>query len=251
MKTITLQPPTHFAVISDVHLADPQDKTTQLFIAVIDKFVAGDTVFLLGDIFDFIAVSGSFFLRMWENVFSAFCRAKERGVALHFLEGNHDFGFEHFRSPFLDACFTTYGDHILEFENPTLGKVQLRHGDDVVCPPAYLRFRGVVKSRLFQMLTVGLCPGAVMQVLFSRYARFSRTQDAYRPLNEAALLAHLSRFEQLYPQVNALILGHLHVEKAGVVSANLRFWVGPSWAQRPTILRCSDSFPVRCDAVDF
>lgn len=210
MRTIFLSGKDQFRVISDVHLRDPADHTTQQFIALLKNSAHLDAIFLLGDIFDFFATS-KFFYKMWENVFDAFCDLKKNGVAVYFIEGNHDFGFEHSHDPYLKQCFTECGDMTVELNHSTLGKIILRHGDDIVCPKSYLPFRKIVKSYVFQKLALWLIPGFFMQFLFSRYAKISRSQEKYRPMSVSFLKACLGKyFSGLSTVPSVLIIGHIH-----------------------------------------
>ena len=103
LQAIKIKNVNNFHVISDVHLHNPQDNLTKIFIETLYSFENAENVFLLGDIFDFIAVKSPYFFDLWENVFHAFKHLKKSGVRLYFIEGNHDFGFEHFKSSFLKA----------------------------------------------------------------------------------------------------------------------------------------------------
>ena len=115
MQILKLDKLENFIVISDVHLSDPNDKLTDLFISTLNSLPKTEAIFLLGDIFDFIAVNSTYFFNLWDNVFQTFKSLKENGIRVYFIEGNHDFGFEHFKSDFLNQCFTSYGDFIAEF----------------------------------------------------------------------------------------------------------------------------------------
>ena len=57
MKTLNLNNIKSFVVISDVHLRDANSPLAKLFIGEINKINNVDAVFLLGDVFDFIANS--------------------------------------------------------------------------------------------------------------------------------------------------------------------------------------------------
>ena len=88
MRTIKIKEIKNFIIISDVHLREPKNHITQLFIETLDKFILEkknnkseiEAIFLLGDIFDFISVSKSFFIKLWENVFNKFLEIKSLGI---------------------------------------------------------------------------------------------------------------------------------------------------------------------------
>ena len=236
MQVLKINSCENFAVISDVHLRDPSDELTQKFIATLQSFKKEDTLFLLGDIFDFIAVGSPFFFHYWENVFSALRNLKEMGTQIYFIEGNHDFGFEHFKSDFLENCFHYCGDSILEFHHSKLGLVHLRHGDNVVCKTHYLFFRSFVKNKVFQNIAIHLFPGKFMQFIFSRYAKLSRKSDKYRTLSNEFLTSCIESTLDTYPNINVLVLGHIHVLRDCLVQNKLRFLSGPDWLSKPNVL---------------
>lgn len=236
LQILNLKDINHFIVISDVHLRHPEEKLTQLFISTLNSFSHIDAVFLLGDIFDFIAVNSPYFFNLWKNVFQAFKNLRSKGIQVYFIEGNHDFGFEHFKSEFLNSCFNAYGDFMVQLSHPKLGFVQLRHGDDVVCKPNYLKFRKFVKSKIFQKIISILFPGWFMQFIFSRYAKFSRSQDEYRSLDQNFLMNCLENTLNFYTNIHVLIMGHIHILKDCLIKNKVRFLVGPDWVSKPSYL---------------
>lgn len=227
-----------FAVMSDVHVRTPDDARALLLVRTLDALhpETSETVFLLGDVFDFIYVGSAFHRGLWSGVFKALRRARERGIRVHFCEGNHDFGFQHSFHAELKDCFDTVGDVVFTLRHPVLGDVWLRHGDDVVCPPGYARFRGIVKSRAFQK-SAGVVPGRFTHAFFSSYAKLSRTRDKYRALDPAFFRACL---EEHFRQTVAVglgkpalfVLGHVHVN-LDALCAGVRVWAGPDWFQSP------------------
>lgn len=233
--------PQRFAVISDVHLRNPKDNLTQKFLETVSQLPTEhkiEALFLNGDIFDFIAVSSTFFLKFWNSVFDTLKNLKKQGVAVYFSEGNHDFGFENFRNGFLDDCFTQYGDVSFSFEHPTLGYCWVQHADDVVCPKSYLTFRKLVKSWGFQKATSILVPGFVMQKIFTKYAQISRSQDAYRSCSEDFLKSCLTIFftaQEKHP--DTFIMGHIH-QDVDLIHQKTHVLCGPSWLTEPNVLVC-------------
>lgn len=236
MQILKLNNIENFIVFSDVHLREPDDKLTENFISTLESLPQTDAVFLLGDIFDFIAASSPYFFKLWGSVFQAFKNLKERGVQVFFIEGNHDFGFEYFKCDFLNECFTNYGDFIIEISHKELGVIHLRHGDDVVCKPNYLKFRRLVKNKFFQWIASFLIPGFFMQFIFSRYAKLSRKKDVYRSLPEDFLLSCLNSTIAKYSHISVLIIGHIHILRDCTINNNVRFLVGPDWFSQPSYL---------------
>ena len=226
-------------VVSDVHMRHPDDERTKMFCWFLDQLVDSDILVLLGDIFDFINARQSFYYKMWLPVFSKLRALRNRGIKIVFIEGNHDYGFEHNPYSEISDCFDFCGDFIAQVQHEKIGNVLLLHSDDVVCPPAYRMFRGLVKSRIFQALMSPI-PGAATSALFSRYASISRSKDEYRTLSGEFLTKCVDDFITKkafnFSNTSVCIFGHIHVcldDKR----ENIRFVSGPDWFSAPSSIR--------------
>ncbi|APJ02691.1 UDP-2,3-diacylglucosamine diphosphatase [Silvanigrella aquatica] len=250
MRTVKIVEIENFIVFSDVHLRDPNDEITKIFLNNLDQIISNiqnkkqkiDALFLLGDIFDFITVSKKFFLNLWKDVFEKFKKLKDFGVKTYFIEGNHDFGFEHFHSKRLDQYFTDYGDFIIEFHHKKLGTVVLRHGDNVVCAPTYHKPRSFFKSYLFQKIANFFVAGWIMHFICTKYAKKSRNRGAYNALQpeflKHCLTQYLIDYEfQFKKNLDTLIIGHIHV-LLNFIYNKTNILVGPDWFSAPNYLYC-------------
>lgn len=255
-KLLDLGESENLIVVSDVHMRTPDDERSRLFCEFVDRVgrdVRCDTLVLLGDIFDFFNGRQVYYYRLWKNVLTRIRALNERGVRVVFVEGNHDYGFEHLPCKDVKDCFYDCGDVILRAKHPALGEVVLLHSDDVVCPPSYRTFRSLVKSRTFQSVLSPI-PGAFTSALFSRYAKISRAKDDYRPLDSAFLtgcaaefIAHLRDVHSLRPAV--CVFGHIHVDLDDSLQ-NIRFLCGPAWFSRPSFLQLGEQGTVAREWLD-
>jgi UDP-2,3-diacylglucosamine hydrolase len=239
LRSIDLGTVKSFAILSDVHLRNPHDQNTSLFIETLRKLQGVEAVFLLGDIFDFIFVPKLFYVKYWHNVFESLTKLKESGTKIFFIEGNHDFGFEHFFPKELKDAFSHVGDAEFTISHPFYGKIALRHGDDIVCPQSYLWFRKLVKSKMFQR-AVKMIPGRAMHVFFSSYALLSRKADKYNRLTtdflSKTVVSYLTPLaSDKIPAV--LILGHIHVYVDSFLGKT-KIIAGPDWLTCPSVLYC-------------
>lgn len=241
-----------FVVVSDVHLRVEDTERTRLFLDVLASLEGQGSVFLAGDIFDFIFVAHDYFHFLWNEVFELCERLRAKGTDVYFIEGNHDFGFEHFRSTALERAFSDFGDFSVTFRHPVLGRVEVRHGDDVVCPASYPWFRAVVKSRPLQVACKQAMPGRRLQGIFSRYARVSRRRDEYRELRrsflDSCLDHHFTRRRQAGVGTDVFILGHIHQE-VDYLLGDTRVVAGPDWMRKPTLLKCDAQGILKRDVV--
>ncbi len=240
-------------VVSDVHMRTPDDERTKAFLDFLGRIETQfkcDTLVLLGDIFDFFNARQLFYFQLWKPVFDRLRTLKEAGVRVVFVEGNHDYGFEHSPRPEIRDCFFDCGDVVLKLKHKRLGDIVLLHSDDVVCPPSYRIFRSLVKSETFQTLLAPV-PGRLTSAIFSRYAGLSRARDDYRVLEQQFLTDCALRFKGLLSADFGLnpricVFGHIHVNLDDELD-DVRFLSGPAWFSSPNLLWLSEDGRVeRC-----
>src|SRR5689334_4808271 len=85
--------------VSDLHLTDPSDSKSKLFVRFLDDLLAQSRggvgekpthLFLVGDIFDLWIGSHDYFRQTFSEVVEAVSRLVQAGLQVHFFEGNHD-----------------------------------------------------------------------------------------------------------------------------------------------------------------
>lgn len=259
--------------LSDVHLVDPRDVQTKMFLNFLQSiggtsgvnsgrsqsvsFERVQHVFLLGDIFEFIDASSEFFRELWRDVFDVLGLLRARGVHVYFVEGNHDFGFEYVRQRDLqtvsksatDAWLQRWaafvGDVGLEFEHPALGRVHIRHGDDVVAPKEYLYFRGFVKSRLAGFL-LRRVPSRASHYFFIWLAKMSRKRGGSYALSFEKVRDDVLQFvsQGMFSRPDVFIIGHIHVFIDAKING-MRTLSGPDWYQAPSYLLLTQDGSIR------
>ena len=214
-------------VLSDIHLKLNSDQNYVLLKKVL-KETEAEIIIFNGDIFDYIFASKKFFQDYWKDFFNLCKELRSHGKDVYFIEGNHDFGFEHFD---LDHGFKDQGDFELRLDHPVLGLMIIRHGDDIVCPWHYHWFRRFVKSNLFQKIAC-LFPGSWMFYLFNLVAKASRSQDRYRKMTQAKVLQKIQNSGILKQTIQTLVLGHVHLWLDQLLNET-RVLIGPSWDDLP------------------
>lgn len=238
LRSVSLGEVQSFAAVSDVHLRNPEDVNTQIFVNFLKNLANVDVLFCLGDIFDFIFAGNTFYVHYWSIVFSAFSDLKNRGILIVFLEGNHDYGFEHFLHPSLKNHFLLAADAQACCTHPVLGKVILRHGDDIVCPPQYLLFRELVKSRLLQKM-LSPVTGRFTHWVFNAYAILSRKKSSRHSLNAGYFWDRVKKFlmdsKTMQSTPDVLIFGHVH-QHVHATAFSTKVLVGQDWLISPNIL---------------
>src|SRR4051812_19466072 len=78
--------------VSDLHIWGPDDPLYRSLLALLNERAgAGDVVVLAGDLFDLFIGGKKIFRDRYSEFFEALATAGQRGVEVHYIEGNHDF----------------------------------------------------------------------------------------------------------------------------------------------------------------
>ena len=234
LRKINLSEFKSFAVYSDTHLNQPHDHRTQAFLESLSGLPKVEAIFLAGDIFDFIYAKSPYFYDYWYKVFEAL-RAKrlKDNTKIYMIEGNHDFGFEHGTHDIYSSVFEAFGDTRIHTSHPKLGKIEITHGDHIICPPSYHPFRNTIKSKLFQ-LVAGIVPGKIMNEIFTRYTRMARDPKSWKRLEKTFLKNCLSEYLK-DTDIDTFILGHIHVHLDTTIEGK-RVLCGPGWFDSSSVL---------------
>lgn len=188
--------------ISDAHLgAAPAEAELRLV-----SFLAGlegraDTLWVLGDLFDFWFEYGRAIPKHGFRVLAALGRLRQSGTRVTCLAGNHDLRFTGFFKKELGVETTTGAQLVLDGQ-----RVLMRHGDELDRRPVSRLFRTLMRSRINNALYRLVHPDVGI-ALAGWVARRSRN----RPPDTA--LAGLMRDHAracLREGNDLVVFGHLH-----------------------------------------
>jgi UDP-2,3-diacylglucosamine hydrolase len=202
--------------LSDAHLGGesppregPKERS---LIAFLDARVPGETVYLLGDIFDFWFDDGRPPGSRHAAVLSALGRATDRGVRLLFMGGNHDYWVRRGRGPgWLERVI---GIEVLEDPHVAVHhdrRLFLSHGDALGGAHGKYRYVRWVLRNPVTIAAFGILPRRLQYRLAGLTSAMSRKRHgeellelASTHLREAAARI-LSRGE-----VDIVVAGHIH-----------------------------------------
>ena len=202
--------------LSDAHLGGEsparEGPKTRTLVEFFDARVEGETVYLLGDLFDFWFDKHGPHPTRYTPVLRALGRASERGVRLFFMGGNHDYWARTGRGPgWLERVL---GIGILD--DPQVvehhGKrLLLAHGDALGgARGAYRWFRALLHHPL-PILGFGLLPRGIAFRLADLTSATSRRRHSEELLRRAARLMREEATAILAEGgVDAVIAGHVH-----------------------------------------
>lgn len=202
--------------LSDIHLKPYNDSRMSKLVSFLDQLGAGtDSVFFLGDIFDFWMGGHKIWIDRYKPLIEAVERLRSRGVEIYFFEGNHDIHIH----PFWEVHLQT---HI--FTEPTVIelyglKIRIEHGDYFNPDDnAYLFLRRFLRSGFLEWASVN-APGKLVaaiadwgsQTSGKRTKREGRkpevVQDIKRRTKEYVMkCAQTGTFD-------IMIMGHTHVRE--------------------------------------
>lgn len=231
---------------SDHHFgAGPnQPARIQRFVAWLDALDDAQTIYLLGDVFDFWLDYPTYMPKIHMEVLYALSRIRDRGTQLVFVGGNHDVWCEDFFEGTLDVPSLESGSTV-ELQGL---RFRLHHGDGLLSGDrAYRVFRAVVRHPVPVFLAKAIHP-ELLHAFADWLSRNSRKR--YRGSDEE-IHARIRRFVETRPQSGCdhFVCGHIHypvrVEADGWTFTCLGDWVKHFTAAR---LRDGEFGLVRVDA---
>lgn len=214
--------------ISDLHLDPGSHHRTDLFLRFLSSALENvDEVIIVGDLFDLWFGKHPF--EYQKPVLDRMRELSERGLVLHYVEGNRDFGIRHlsgsvFRDVWPEAFELTWSGRSL----------YLVHGDLINTKDLpYRIWRALTKNRLSLLLLDALPDSFLLK-------KSSNLEQQMRTTN----LKHKSRYpedecnrfcsEHFRRGADLIISGHFHVEvekNVQVDGRNVLFYSLPGWEQ--------------------
>ena len=226
--------------ISDLHLSPARAAVNQAFVDFTARVPeGGDTLYVLGDLFDYWAGDDDLNTPLGRTVAAALAAARSRGVALYFLPGNRDF--------LIGAAFCEAARLTLLADNTAFdlhgARTVLLHGDTLCTDDrAYQQFRAQVRSRAW-------CDAFLARPAPERRAEIealrarSETEKASKP--DAIMDVNAVTVQHLFHESNATRMIHGHTHRPAVHDY-LMFgqprvrWVLPAWDQLAGYLRTDE-----------
>ena len=226
--------------ISDLHLTAAREAVNQAFIAFTRSVPeAGDTLYVLGDLFDYWAGDDDADAPLHRAVAGAFKRTASRGIALYFLPGNRDFLIG---GAFCEAArLTPHADNgAFDLHG---ARTVLLHGDTLCTDDrAYQQFRTRVRGREWRESFLGR-PLPARRAEIEKLRAQSESEKAAKP--EAIMDVNAGAVQHLFRDAGAtrMIHGHTHRPAAHdylMFGHTCTRWVLPAWDQRAGYLRVDE-----------
>jgi UDP-2,3-diacylglucosamine hydrolase len=201
-------------VISDLHIQAPEDPFYASLLSLLrERTVSGDIVVLAGDLFDVFVGDKPVFLSRYRDFLNELVSAGQRGVRIHYIEGNHDFLV---KRAYSDIHGVEVHSHDVTFE--IAGKrFFFAHGDTVDrADIGYMALRLFFRSPLMRAI-VKVVPGSWLERIgrvSSRRSRASQpewqTRMSLTRMERLRVLYRNFAAEKLAHGFDYVVLGHCH-----------------------------------------
>ena len=200
--------------VSDLHIWGVDDPLYFSLLSLVRNHVqSGDVLVLAGDIFDLFVGSKSIYQERYEDFLTGLRQAGQKGVKIHYIEGNHDFLLSHALGRIRGT--TLHSESLsLEFEGK---RFFIAHGDTVDQSDfGYLLLRMLLRSYLIQVL-FWLVPGTWLDRFGRWSSQRSRDKNSRRvaqiPIERREVLRKTYRSfaaERLAQGYDFVVMGHCH-----------------------------------------
>ena len=198
--------PTFF--ISDVHLGNShhsvgyeREKLLLEFLGYLEK--RGETLIIIGDLFDFWFEYKSVIPRRYFNVLFALKELIDKGVAVHYITGNHDFWMDTF---FPEELHIQIHDKPLNIE---IGgkRYHIAHGDGLAKQDGKYRMLKKILRHPFHIRLYRILHPDLGFALADFCSRLSRNHQKIKDRDEDYIHYAKDRFQEGF---DGVILGHAH-----------------------------------------
>ncbi|QXE89432.1 UDP-2,3-diacylglucosamine diphosphatase [Geomonas subterranea] len=213
--------------IADAHLRSPRDRNYRTLVRFLDTLPADtDTLFLLGDIFEFWIGNPRPVYDHYREIVECLKRVRGRGVRIVYFEGNHDFHLGDFFKEQLQAEVHAGGAEC-EVDGK---KVCLCHGDQLNrADYGYRALRFALHNPLVRAL-VPVFPRRLADRIAVNLSRRSSGQHASRKSrwDYPAILENFAR-ERFAAGCDLVVTGHFHlpmeIREGGRAFISLGDWI--------------------------
>lgn len=216
--------------VSDVHLGldvnDPADRERR-FVSFLNALPEEtESLYLLGDIWDFWYEYKHVVPKGYVRVFSALVSLMDRGVKVYFFQGNHDIWTYRY--------FEELG--MIRLTQPAVVEISgkrfcLGHGDGLGPVPFSYRFlRGVFHNRVLQFLFSMLHPWMAFGFAnaWSRSSRLTHDKDYVFAGKDEPLYKFAEKFSES-EKIDYFVFGHYHADVCIDMPSGARFHVLKDW----------------------
>jgi len=202
--------------LSDLHIQSDED--VDKFLKFIEKLDA-DAVFLLGDIFEFLAYDNSQCIKKYEDIIDKLRKISLKGIKVVFVEGNHDFALN---GKFVSGSKIEISpeEYIFDLDGK---KTVLVHGDVFFINRI---FRSLLRSTITKKLVKFIPDALIMKFGFWLS---SLGKNKRKIVREEMIERQIRYVIRRFSDADIFVSGHLHIPiiKRILYGKRELLWVNP------------------------
>jgi UDP-2,3-diacylglucosamine hydrolase len=205
-----------FAAISDIHIKLPNDDQTQILLKFLtsQEVKESESVYLLGDIFDFCVGNYKQYLEKHHLAFNLLkTETVDKGKRLYFIEGNHDFHLKSIFTDFFKSDFFIYTDEwFIQIIHQK--KIMFTHGHELDRDNhAYNRWRRIYKSSWMKIFIEKVLPYFAVDYLAQKASKNSKERGRKAFNYNKLKNKYLKNAQEIIndESLDYLIAGHTHI----------------------------------------
>jgi UDP-2,3-diacylglucosamine hydrolase len=218
-------PPGQIFVIGDSHigLAEGADKPVTEWLERLASHKPR-ALYLNGDLFHYLIAHPKFRTSSVEKVFKKFRELVDRGIRVHYVEGNRDFFL---RGSFVENSVT---DVAMEYSVPAgTNRYLIVHGDMINDRDWPYRFWRKASKNPLVKLGVMVMPGSIARRIVARVeARLARSNFKHKSRLPIELMKAFGRRQRAKGGFTHVVLGHFH-NKTVIPAGDSTVTVLPAW----------------------
>ena len=170
-----------FSSISDLHIREQGDLGSRILseFIVSEQVQQSDSIYFLGDIFDFMVGSHFQYLEKYKFFFSTIRELIQQGKKVFYIEGNHDFHLEQVMEKFEKTIQNNRFTHSKEYiiEECDSKKFFFSHGHEIDQNSSYIRWKEIYSSLPFKWFVNNLLPYKLVEHLGNKASKDSKKRN--------------------------------------------------------------------------
>lgn len=232
--------------VSDIHLKTGSETNAQVFVRFLNRLAEDPEathLFLVGDIFDFWVSDHIYFIEKFSDVVQAIDRVVQKGIEVHYFEGNHDLHIERYWKRKMGVKVHT-GPEYFKIEDKT---IRVEHGD-LIDPDdkGYLFLKSILQTKAMKYFA-DHAHERIVSFIGEKASQASRhytssTKVMSENTHKEKHRAYAKKSYRIQPY-DYMISGHIHIRDEFVLeelSENAKAINLGTWLDEPTMLCISE-----------
>lgn len=233
--------------VSDLHLKSDKEQSAQIFVRFLNRICEDSQtthLFLVGDIFDFWVSDHTYFIEKFSSVVSGIDRVVQKGIEVHYFEGNHDLHLERYWQRKM-GIKVHQGPEYFQIENTI---IRVEHGD-LIDPDdkGYLFLKSVLQTKAMKYFS-DHANEKLISLIGEKASQASRkyTTETKTISEDRMRKKHRDHANKVYKKkpYDLLVSGHIHLKDDYVFQTSneneSRAVNLGTWLKEPLMFLCTE-----------